>query len=381
MSGFSSGRNSVARKTLIQALILGMAVMVPAVASSQTWVWTTETVDASGTATSLAADHSGNIHLSYADEEGTLKYAFRPEGAARWLNMRIDSEATHTNLRLDREGNPHICATFRKLKYSHFDGQKWHTHEIVTDQAQIGFSCSVGIGPDGTPHLAWYKDRSGDGSLYLHLKYGVLQDDVWLIRTVDFDAQTGKWSSMILDPQGNSYVCYDAWVKGDLRYAHWDGKKWNIQIVDSRGGGRYNIGMGNSIFMDGHGKLHFSYYADNSVMYAQKQNETWIRQTVDTVTPTGGWTGWRTTVVVDSVGTPHVAYEDGGAIRHAYRDGQKWRVQIIAASNTPKSSYSSMTIDKQDTLYISYRDPADGSLKVAIGRRAEQAQTAGAEKK
>jgi len=40
-----------------------------------------------------------------------------------------------------------------------------------------------------------------------------------------------------------------------------------------------------------------------------------------------------------------------------------------------------MTIDKEDTLYISYRDPSDGSLKVAIGRRSGPAQTAGIKEK
>ncbi len=31
-----------------------------------------------------------------------------------------------------------------------------------------------------------------------------------------------------------------------------------------------------------------------------------------------------------------------------------------------------MTIGQDDTLDISYRDPTDGSLKVAVGRRVEQ---------
>jgi hypothetical protein len=45
----------------------------------------------------------------------------------------------------------------------------------------------------------------------------------------------------------------------------------------------------------------------------------------------------------------------------------RWRVQVVANRATEPYLYSSMAIDKSDALYISYRDPSDGSLRVAMG--------------
>jgi len=138
--------------------------------------------------------------------------------------------------------------------------------------------------------------------------------------------------------------------------------------------------MGNSIFFDARNGLHMSYYAENAVVYARLKNDNWTRLTVDTVTPTGSWTGWRSTVVVDSTGAPHISYEDGGPLKHAFWDGKRWHIQVIAPGGANPHRYHSMTIDKEDILYISYRDPTDGSLKIATGRLMPQAQTADSEK-
>jgi len=377
-----SRQSSIAPKIFIGLLVLEVALMVPASTSAQTWVWTTETVDNSATATSLVADDSGNIHMSYGNEEGGLKYAFRSVGTSRWFTMNVASKGVnYTAIVVDKRGNPHICATYLRLTYAYFDGEKWNAQEIAPDLADIGYSCSLAISPDGIPHLAWYKVANADNSAYTHLKYGILQDNAWVIRTVDFDPQTGKWNSMALDSQGSPYVCYDGWVNGDLKYAHWDGKSWHIRVVDSRRPTVYNLGMGNSIFFDPRGNLHVSYYAENTVVYARQKNDSWTRLTVDKVTSTGSWTGWRSTLVVDSTGAPHISYEDGGRLKHAFWDGKLWNIQVIAPGGANPHRYHSMTIDKEDTLYISYRDPSDGSLKVAIGRRSGPAQTAGIKEK
>ncbi len=338
---------------------------------------------------SLVIDYDGNVHISYGQDPqgqglgqgGALKYGFRPADQSRWFTMPIGAAAVYTNLKLDQQGNPHICATYtyQPVRYAHFDGKKWHIQEIEPDKFGFQVSCAVAIAPDGTPHLTWYKLVDG-GKTYAHLRYAVLRDGAWMVRTLDFDGQTGKWQSLVLDSQGNPYVSYDAFVRGLLKYAHWDGKSWKVRVVDSRGS-QYNVGMGNSLMLDPQENLHISYYTEDTLRYARQQNETWKIETVDTVSPLRGAAEYRSSVALDKNGFPHISYEDSGAVKHAYWDGKQWHIQVISTSGPIPYRFSSMAVDKkQDILYISYRDSMDGSLKVAIGRRVEEPQTTAGEK-
>ncbi len=362
------------------ALLAGLLVPV---ANAQTWSWQTETVDQAGKFSSLTADAEGNLHLSYSDRDGKIRYGFRAKSTGKWFTMVLDDGDGFSDITLDQQGNPHVCFVFRVVKYASFDGKAWHVQPIATDAARISFSCAVGIGPDGTPHVSWYRDQNADSSYYTHLKYAVLENDIWVIRTVDFDTQTGKWHSMIVDARGVPHLSYDAFVKGDLKYAFWDGKRWVIKTVDFRGrtSRAHNIGMGNALLLDSKGQARISYHDGESLKLARQQGDTWTVETVDNVVALGSWVGWRTSLVLDRRGFAHISYEDAGTLKHAYWDGAKWRIQVIAPRGSEPYRYSSMTIDKDDTIYISYRDSQDGSLQLAIGRWKEQPQTAATEKK
>jgi len=99
----------------------------------------------------------------------------------------------------------------------------------------------------------------------------------------------------------------------------------------------------------------------------------WKIEAVAPVLKSIGWAEFTSDLVFDKQGRPHIRYEDGGAVKHAYWDGSKWRIQIVVQPGSETSLYSSMKIDADDTLYISYKDPVDGSLKVAIGSLAPEA--------
>jgi hypothetical protein len=84
---------------------------------------------------------------------------------------------------------------------------------------------------------------------------------------------------------------------------------------------------------------------------------------------------YRSFVVLDKKGFPHISYEDFGAVKYAHWDGDRWRIQLISPSGSVTLRSSCMAIDnKHDTLYISYRDSVDGSLKVAVGQPSATGQ-------
>jgi hypothetical protein len=357
---------------------------LPPVAIAQDWVWTTEVVDKSGRSMSLATDADGNVHMSYGSDEG-LKYGFRPAGdKSRWFTMSLGGGVAYTSLSLDSHGDPHICSTYFSvgLRYAHYNNKQWEIQTIAPEDKSAQLACGVAISSDGTPHVSWYSIPSVE---YAHIRYATLQDGVWLMRTLDFDVQTGKWHTLILDPGGNPCISYDAFVKGLMKVARWDGKEWSIRVVDSRAahGSDYNLGMGSSLAFDSHGNAHVSYYSDTEIRHAWQDGQSWKVETVEKITPSGGASDYRSSIVFDKEGFPHISYEDRGIAKHAFWDGRQWHVQAIAPSGTSISRFSAMTIDqKHNVLYFAYRDAADGSVKVAAGRRnSEPSQTAMSEKK
>lgn len=361
-------------------IALAVVLLLPGAASAQVWNWKSEDVDKSGNATSIAVDAEGNVHLSYGTDNVEWKYAFRAAGTQRWdATALAPGPVNYVNLALDAAGNPHICSTFHRLRYAEFDGKKWAVQDVAPDASDIQFSCAVGVAPDGTPHLAWYKVENADRTYYVHLKYATLQEGMWVARTVDFDTQTGKWHSMAVDSKGVPHLTYDAFVDGRMKYATRNKDEWNVRVVQSRiaGDPEYNIGMGNDLFLDASGKAHITYYTTHLLRYASEKADGWNVQTVDTVRSAGGWLSYRSSVVLDKSGNPHIIYQDGSSEKHAYWDGKAWHVQVIVPTGPDPNRFASLAIDKNDVLYVSYRDSGDGSLKVAVGTpRTAPAQTA-----
>jgi hypothetical protein len=355
------------RVTLIVGLIL---FFVPSLARGQTW--TTEVVDLSGESISMAADVDGNIHMSYLGGNGMVKYGFRPAHTSRWFTMDIPGAAsegsTHlpTKIALDPQGNPHVCYTPGELKYASFDGKHWNIQQIDPASGQISFTCSVAVAPDGTQHILWYQYGMPGGGYYLHLKHAVLRDGVWMARTVDYEGQTGKWNSMVIDPRGVPNISYDSFLKNELKYAYWNSKEWKVSVVDSpeRGGAG---GKGNSLILNRDGKAQISYVRDDALLYAWPTATSWKIDTVSQISTNGGWLGYRTRQALDPQGNPHIVYEDGGSVKHAFWDGSHWSIQLISGPGPDPNRYEDIAIDHQGTIYIGYRDASDNSVKVAVG--------------
>jgi len=353
--------------------------------SGQTWKWVTETVDNYGVQTSIAVDKDQNLHMSYFS--GGLKYAFRPANSSRWFTMQLAPGSGYaevaTRVALDLSGNPHICFTPGVLKYASFENHGWNIQQIDPQSGLIEYTCSLAITADGTPHVIWYQYGGPQGGYFLHLKYATLDKGAWLARTVDYEGQTGKWNCMVLDAQGNPHVTYDSFLKGEIKYAYWDGKDWHRSVVDSPdiSPNGPSGGMGNSLLLNRDGKAQISYENGEAVKYAWEKNGSWKLDTIEHVALTGGWSGYRTRQALDPQGNPHVVYEDGGAVKHAYWDGNDWRIQVVSAAGTRAHRYEDIAFDRRGNIYIVYQDAIDGSLKVAVGSPQGHAQSASNEKK
>ena len=366
----TKGRSRFDKPKILAALLL--LSLSACFTVGQTWKWTAETVDADGVQTSIAVDQNQNLHISYVS--GVVKYGFRPADSSHWFTMDIAPAGGYpdlfTRLTLDPDGNPQICFTPGVLKYASFENHRWNVQQVDPQSGLIEYTCSLAVGADGTRHVVWYQYGAPAGGYFLHVKHAVLLNGVWMARTVDFDGQSGKWNSMVLDAQGNPHVTYDSFLKGELKYAYWDGKEWKRTVVDSPNispNGLNSHGLGSSLVLNGDGKAQISYEEDNTVKYAWEKEPSWRIVTVDNVTLSGSWIGYRTRQALDPQGNPHIVYEDAGAVKHAYWDGSRWRIQVVSGAGAKQHRYENIAIDRKGQIYISYQDALDGSVKVSIG--------------
>ncbi len=373
----------ISRWCMRASLVLILFNVTARTTRAQGWSWSFEKVDSGAKFTSLAVDTRGGVHVSYTDNSShVVKYAFRSGESSRWYTMVIEEklgEAT-TRIALDFDSNPHICYPDRtSLKYAYWNGKRWVNQEISPGGAKE-YTCSLAISSEGTPYVSWYQVRSSNGASYQHIRTAVLQDGAWLARTLDFDGEAGKWNSTVVDNQGRPFVSYSIFPTGELKVAQFNGKEWEVSFIDSivKDSSKVIRGMGNCLRADAHGTLHVSYFSDKELRYAVQQGGRWLVQKVDDISSPGSWAGYLSSLGFDLAGNPHISYDDGGALKHAYWDGTRWHVQIVASGGRGAYRYSSLGVGPDDTIYVSYRDSQDGSLKVAVGRSADNARYAAA---
>ena len=245
---------------------------------------------------------------------------------------------------------------------------------IDQENGLVGFMCSVRVAPDGKPMVSWYLPMGG-------FRYAILRDGVWMATGLDGNANDypGKWNSMVLDSQGNPHIAYSDFPHGQLRYARFDGKGWIRSVIHSQnddpGGPK---GMGASIALDAQGNPWISYYDEQSLRVVHYTDGKWAKQTVETLPAFVNW-GWKqfhSNIALDHNGYPHIVFESLQGLEHAWWDGKEWRVQIVLAQAVVSFYENTMVMDKNDVIYIAYRDPLEGSLKLATGRPPRALQTA-----
>jgi hypothetical protein len=97
----------------------------------------------------------------------------------------------------------------------------------------------------------------------------------------------------------------------------------------------------------------------------------WKKETIEELPPFGlfSWRNFRSTMVLDSMGAPHIVFESLKGLEHIWWDGKQWRPQMLLPSLGATYFDNAMTINKKDELFVSYKDPVDGSLKVLVGRK------------
>jgi hypothetical protein len=358
-------------------VLLALTGVFPIGASAQSWTWAAEPIDVGGSESSMTIDADRNLHLSYYKQEGgQLMYGFRPAGSSQWFTMNLDRGlgGFSSQIAVDSHLNPHICYAPRILKYAHFDGKQWQIQEIDKGGGLVSYTCSIKIDKEDRPRISWYVESG------VFLRYAELKEGTWFARTLDFEGLPGKWNSLALDASGNPHIAYIDFPQGQLRYTDFDGKSWNRTIVDAPGrkqGDVFMRGFGASLIFDRSGAPNAVYYDLESLKLARYSDAKWNISTVEPLPNFGAW-AWkqfRTSTALDSKGNLHIVFESRKGLEHVWWDGNEWKSRMLIVPVGVTFFDSTMCMDKDDNIYIAYKDSTDGTLKLLVGKYAPAAST------
>lgn len=279
-----------------------------------------QTVDAEGNVglfSSLVFDAQSRAHIAYyAMDSGDLKYA-RQTGAG-WLVETVDSAGDtgwYPSMAIRYDGHVFISYYDRdqqSVRVAQREaGAAWNImpiekvgplesepSEIYTPAYPDQFRTSIGIDPRGYPIVSYI------GNLAKNLKVAWWDGKEWEIKLVDPAAPSGGFNSLAFSPQGYPAISYHDIEQGTLRYAWWDGHKWLTETVHHRG---TNIGLFTSLVFDSLGRPHISYFDDDpdTLFYAVRRNDAWI---IESMTPGLYRPGFFSSIALDQQDRPMIAY-------------------------------------------------------------------------
>ena len=197
--------------------------------------------------------------------------------------------------------------------------------------------------------------------LILFVMVGVAEAGAWVIETVDSAGEVGKGTSLALDSSGNPHISYYDETNENLKYAHWDGSSWQIEIVDSS---LQEYGGDTSLTLDSSDNPHISYYDDTNenLKYARWDGTDWVIEVVDSAEEVGKYTS----LALDFENNPHISYfdESNEDLKYARWDGFDWQIETVD-SEGEVGRYTSLDLFYSEIPIISYEDRTNGYLKCA----------------
>jgi hypothetical protein len=170
----------------------------------------------------------------------------------------------------------------------------------------------------------------------------------WLTRTIDNSGWVGRYTSLALDSMGRPHISY--WDQGNnsLKYAHYDGNRWQVERVDA-------AGDCTSLALDAGDHPHIAYCG---LKYAYHDGSDWH------ITYLGP--GWHSvSLSLDDLGRPHIAYHTNALdLAYTYYDGSDWHQETVDTEGDV-GKYLSMALDSANRPHISYVEFTTGTLKYA----------------
>ena len=339
-----------------------------------------------GEYSSIAIDSYGFKHISYFDDTNDdLKYATDKTGS--WVTTSVDatwhSVGKYSSIAIDSNDGVHISYyddTNRNLKYATCSSacsiaSNWDTVTAHAMSARdVGWFTSIAIDSNDAIHISYY-DFSSKDLKYATCSSGCTTGSNWSQVSVDTPGSVGSQSSIAIDSNDAIHISYSDVTNGRLKYATCSSgctaeDNWSKVRVDTAS----NVGSWNSIAIDSNDVVHISYhdttngdlkYATCSSSCTSPSQNNWDKVYVDSV----GDVGEYSSIAIDSNDVVHISYHDTTNPNLKYATcssscttANNWN-NVSVDETGDVGRYGSIAIDSNDGVHISYYDLSDEDLK------------------
>jgi hypothetical protein len=259
-------------------------------------------------------------------------------------------------LQTDDAGNLHLAYGRSHLFYAVYNGSAWQ-RTVVDDAPGVGYGAGLHLDEKGHPHISYIDDESDS------LRYAHWDGAEWHIDVAGGPASRSS-TTMTLDDAGHPHIAY---VDGDdynLAHAYWDGSQWHKETVEESRVVRESGG----IVTAADGTLYVSYYTRSDDVYYLARREadgTWRREAMDTSDDVDYY--GCGCLVLDSTGSPHAVYQYIPAgewfeeLHHAYLQAGEWVTETIPMGGDRVISLTlAAAFDSEDDLHVAYHNFWDG---------------------
>jgi hypothetical protein len=272
---------------------------------------------------------------------------------------QIGAAGRENALKYDRDGTLYYAwydANAHNLKYAtnNADGN-WSGIKVIDSGVDVGHYVSMALTSTGKPAMAYYDSNNAD------LKYAEWDGQRWNVQTVDAYRSTGLYPSLAFDQYDDPIISYYFKNSGDLKLAFNDGDGWQLSNIDTVGDtGRYSSFV---ISKTGQWSVAYENTTSTQVKFA-KLSKTWSFQIADTTRYGGGFIS----LAYDSSNRPAVSYYDAynADLKFAQFYGSRWNAGTVA-SQLSQGLYTNLVIDDGGTADILYYNKSADAVFRAVG--------------
>lgn len=264
----------------------------------------------SGDAFDLKLDANGNPHILY----GINGLTHAGWAGTEWTRQTImPNYVLYASLALDSASNPHVAyKDGEALKYARWTGSSWDIQTVDASCSEIEFDLSLALDSNNSPYIMYstpssYVDSNTGISLRaVSIKLAALKNSGWKIEPVLAAYNLFAFGNMVLDSRDYPhFVCTKLCSLGgfDILHVSWNGYAWNTQTAVSNA----DLGTDSASFLalDSHDNPHIIYRTSApELRYAHWTGSDWEIQIVDA----SGRVCGSCYLAVSSNGTPHISY-------------------------------------------------------------------------
>lgn len=305
---------------------------------------------------SIAVADSGDIHISYDDDQGNLRYA---HWNGRTWNKKTfssaDTRGDHSAIAVDSGGVPHIAYrddSNQNLMYAEKSGGTWSI-ETASSDPDVGTYNSIVVDRTGDPHIAHY-DSGGEAFVYTDKS-----SSGWETEKIG-DSALGGPTDLEMTSSGDLRLAYshsqprsDTQLRGVSFARPSSGSTWSNELIDSD-----TVQEAVALVSNASNDAYVAYRARGGAYSAEQDSSGWDTDRIDRSEADVITTG------IDASGNRHVFFHADYSLMHYYQSGGFWTGDEI---DGPADAGIGPDVDIHDgRAYVVHRVENDDHLLLSI---------------